>query len=419
MKNLKGWAISGGSLLLVGCLSAPETGIVPAETGMTIINDKASLNGRFTRRNETILLENAAGALTKAADYEKFTMTLIAEIAPPRLHGTELQATSVALSGGYAYISYNTAGEAYGGGVDVVRIGTGHAPEIVSGAIYENADVHSLYYSNGDLYLAEASGEEAAASPAVLERMRVEDGELQLKARERAPLSSFAATAVTVRDDRVFAISGNTGGLHALARETLAGGEPIAADDARWVDADDSRVVVVQGTPGRISVYDKAKMTLTHQWPFAGADIPQSKSTVRVLGGKALIAAGTGGVQLMDLATGRILGSVEAPSVPGLGAGETVTNAADGAGDLIYVSNGAAGVYAVGVSGGRLEDPAGGDVRLQPLGRLAFEGLESVNHIAFDGNLLVIVTGRGGVKIVSVEAVPSVSLQGVFNSDID
>jgi hypothetical protein len=422
MKNLKGLAISGVSLLLVGCLSAPETGIVPDgdEAGMTIINDKASLNGRFTRRNETILLENAAGALTKAADYEKFTMTLIAEIDPPRLHGTELQATSVSLSGGYAYISYNTAGEAYGGGVDVVRVGSGYTPEIVSSAIYENADVHSLYYSNGDLYLAEASGEEAAASPAVLERMRVENGELQMKARERAPLNSFAATSVTVRDDRVFAISGNTGGLHALARENLAGGEPIAADDARWVDADDSRVVVVQGMPGRISVYDKGSMTLTGQWPFAGADIPESKSTVRILGGKALIAAGTGGVQLMDLATGRIVGSVGAPSVPGLGAGETVTNAADGAGDLIYVSNGAAGVYAIGVSGGVLEDPVGDkEIQLKPLGRLAFEGLESVNHIAFDGNLLVIVTGRGGVKIVSVEAVPSVSVRGVFDSDID
>jgi hypothetical protein len=303
------------ALFLTGCLSDPGgDGSGRGTAGMTINNDESSLGVRFTARNEHILLENSAGILLKGAAYESFTMTLIAEINPPEVNGMALQASSVSLSDGYAYISYNTAGETYAGGVDVVRINSGIDPEIVSSVLYDSADVHSLHYRDGDLYLAEAAGEQGLASPAVLERMRVEDGKLQLKARERTVLNSFATTAVTVSEDQVFATTGNTGGLHALTRESLIGGEPINADDARWVDADDSRVVIVQGMPGRISVYDKAKLTLTSRWPFVGADIPESKTTVRVLGGKALIAAGTGGVQLMNLATGKIVGSAPAPT---------------------------------------------------------------------------------------------------------
>jgi hypothetical protein len=406
---------AGVSLLLAGCLNDPDSS-GPHTPGMTIDNDASSLGVRFTPRQERILLENAEGALLKGAAYESFTMTLVAEIEPPRVNGVALQATSVSLNDGYAYISYNTAGEAYAGGVDVVRVNSGMDPEIVSSVVYDSADVHSLYYRDGDLYLAE-SASEPEGSLAVVERMRVENGKLQHKARERTFLNSFAITAVTVQEDKVFATSGNTGGLHVLSRETFEAGSSIEADDARWVDADESRVVVVQGMPGRISVYDKAKLALIGLWSFAGADIPEAKTTVRLVGGKALIAAGTGGIQLMNLETGKIVGSVAAPEIKGMSASQTVANAADGAGDLIYASNGEAGVYAIQASG-NLEDLTGDkEVELTSLGRLAFEGLESVNHVAFDGNILVIATGRGGVKIVSVEPKPVViEVRGVIGS---
>jgi hypothetical protein len=406
---------AGVSLLLAGCLNDPDSS-GPRTAGMTIDNDASSLGVRFTPRQKRILLENAAGALLKGAAYESFTMTLIAEIEPPRVNGLALQATSVSLNDGYAYISYNTAGETYAGGVDVVRVNSGMDPELVSSVVYDSADVHSLYYRDGDLYLAE-SASEPEGSLAVVERMRVENGKLQHKARERTFFNSFAITAVTVQEDRVFVTSGNTGGLHVLSRETFKADSSIGADDARWVDADDSRVVVVQGMPGRISVYDKAKLALIGLWSFAGADIPEAKTTVRLLGGKALIAAGTGGIQLMNLETGKIVGSVAAPEIKGMSASQTVANAADGAGDLIYASNGEAGVYAIQASS-NLEDLTGDkEVELTSLGRLAFEGLESVNHVAFDGNILVIATGRGGVKILSVDPKPVViEVRGVIGS---
>jgi hypothetical protein len=88
--------------------------------------------------------------------------------------------------------------------------------------------------------------------------------------------------------------------------------------------------------------------------------------------------------------------------------------------DLIYVSHGAAGVYAVEVEGDALEDVTEDkDLALKPLGKLRFEGLESVNHVAFDGSILVIATGRGGVKIVSVKANKVVEVQATINTDIE
>lgn len=388
-------------LALSACLNdAPEDPASGTLDGMAVQNEERDLEDRLTERDEEILVEDSTGALSKVAA-KNFTMTLIAEISPPSVRGESLQATSVHLQGGFAYISYNLRGEEYGGGVDVVQIRSGRNAVIRSSVVYEDADVHALHFDD-DLYLATASSDAAFSTPALLERMEVKGGKLVLKERSRAPLNSFAATSVTRGSGRIFATSGNTGGLHVLAGTSMEGEAVRELADARWVDVDDARIVVVQGTPGRVAVYDNSSLAQLNSWPFAGADIPESKTTVRVLGGKALIAAGTGGTQLMNLGTGKIVGSVPVPVVEGLDSTKTVANAADADGDLIYVSNGEAGVYAVQASGELRDNTGDDDIALTVLGKLRFQELQSVNHVAFNGNTLVVASGLGGIKIVSV-----------------
>ncbi len=398
-----GAAASLFALSLGGCFGEAAEDL-PGGTldGMTIVNDENSLKDRVTDRNDTIAVDSSGAAAKRAASGKALTMTLVAEIDPPVLKGDTLQATSVALHGGFAYVSYNYQGEAYRGGVDVIQIKNAAKAELRSQVLFDDADVHALHYDK-DLYLATATSREDFKSPAVLERVRVQGGKLELKARERVAIGSFAATSVTVDGKQVYATSGDGGGLSALTENGLNVSTEKSLPDARWVDADDSRVVVVQGMPGRIAVYDKSTMALANTWTFTGANVAEAKTTVRLIGGKALIAAGTGGTQLMSLATGKILGASAVPVLTGVPRENIVANAADAEGDLVYVSYGEGGVYALEASADLSKSSGESSVDLTVLGRLRFENLQSVNHVAFDGNTLVVAAGRGGVKIVSVQ----------------
>ena len=387
---------------LSGCLNADDGPRSGTRDGMTVNNEEGSLNERVTDRDEEIFVEDSTGTLSKAAA-KNFKLTLIAEIAPPVVHGQTLQATSVSISGDFAYISYALRGETYGGGVDVVQIRSGRNAVVRSGAVFEDMKVHALHY-DGDLYLAGATEDPTFETPAVVERMTVKGGKLELKSRRQAALGSFAATSVTVSGKDVYATSGNTGGLIVLDTDLkVQASIPLA--DARWVDATSSRVAVVQGTPGRVAVFAPGGVTASGTHAFEGADIAESKSTVQILGDRALVAAGNGGVKLVALGSGNIVASLPRPVVAGLDSSLAVANAAAGKKDILYVSNGEAGIYVVEADTDLDKDGGNDAVQLTVLGRLQFDNLQSANHIAYDGKILVVAAGLGGVKIVAVSGI--------------
>jgi hypothetical protein len=80
----------------------------------------------------------------------------------------------------------------------------------------------------------------------------------------------------------------------------------------------------------------------------------------------------------------------------------TVTNAVAGAGQYIYISNGEAGVYVAKASQLLETDNGDAPITLTVLGQLKFSKLQSVNHVAFNGSTLVVASGTGGVRIVTV-----------------
>jgi hypothetical protein len=145
-------------------------------------------------------------------------------------------------------------------------------------------------------------------------------------------------------------------------------------------------------------------MNLVGTFAFTGADIAESKSTLELAGGKAFIAAGTGGVQVLSTSTGAVVGSVPRPdpALLGLAPEVVVTNAVALDDDLLFISNGEAGVYVA--RGSRNFRDTGSETRQQitMLGRLQFGADESVNHVAFKDGYLIIAAGLGGLKIVQV-----------------
>jgi hypothetical protein len=401
-----------GTLLALVLMSAchKENGLEPApgipdQTNgrVTIINDDARLAARMIITDLDVPID--PGQLGKVSSVKAFSLKQIAEVPSPVVNGRTLQATSVVLDNKIAYVSYNMAGPECIGAIDVIQLKSYSNPSLRSEATFTDADVSSVCFDGTCVFLATATANPSFDYPSVIEAISIQGNKLDLTKDIRRMLSSYVATSVYVNSNNtgmVYVTTGNTGGLYTVSRDTLGARSFTSLSDARWVDADGTTLIVAQGTPGRISVFDQASGSLRGTFPFKGAGIPESKSTVRLIGGKALIAAGDGGVQLMNLADGSIIGSLPRLIVAGLDSSRSVTNAVDGAGQHIFISNGEAGVYAAQASTA-LENQTGDlPIILTTLGQLRFQNLQSVNHVAFDGQMLVIAAGLGGVKIVSV-----------------
>src|SRR6267378_2049065 len=403
------------ALVHLSCSDASGPGD-QANGRISITNNAGVLASRVTYLNDSIPIDNvgvgypsapvpfASSAMNRSATQSQgaFNLHLKAEVAPPSIGGQILQATSVSIVGNLAVVSYNMVGNPYLGGVDVIDISNKNHPVLTSEALFQNTDVSAVTTSGINVYLAEATGDTGFASPAVFEVVKLVGNQLVLTGNTRAGLSSFAATSVAF-GTRVYATSGDAGSLFMLNPATFAVTSSIPLADARWVAVGGGQVAVVQGMPGKLAVYNESDMSLVRSWPFKGADIAQSKSQAELVGGKAFIAAGDSGVQVLNPLTGAFLGQVPRPNPDSLGLSPAVvvTNAVAIDQDLMFISNGEAGVYLA--QGSQAFSTSGtGAQTITMQGKLRFGNLQSVNHVALQSGLLMVAAGLGGLKIVQV-----------------
>ena len=410
--------IAGAVVLLhLSCVDATGPGN-QSNDRISIVNDAGTLAARVTYFNDSIPIDTTgvgypspsapagvdALGRSSAASQVVFNLHLKAEVAPPTVSGQVLQATSVSIVGNLALVSYNMIGNPYLGAIDVIDISNKNHPVLMSEAVFQNTDVSAVTTYGANVYVAEATGDTGFASPAVFELMQLQGSNLVLSGNQRKALSSFVATSVTASGSKAYATSGDGGGLFVIDPAAFSVTSSVPLHDARWVAVGGGKVVVVQGTPGQISVYNESNMSFVGTFPFLGADIAESKSQAEVVGGKAFIAAGDSGVQVLSASTGLKVGSVPGPSPDSLGLSPSVvvTNAVAIDQDLMFISNGEAGVYLA--QGSQIFSSTGSET-LQTItmrGRLRFGNLQSVNHVALQSGILIIAAGLGGLKIVQV-----------------
>jgi hypothetical protein len=410
------------ALVHLSCSDASGPGD-QANGRISITNNAGVLASRVTYMNDSIPIDTASigypsapaplasasvGRSSTVSQAGGFNLSLKAEVAPPSIGGQMLQATSVSIVGNLAVVSYNMVGNPYVGAVDVIDITNKNQPVLRSEALFQNTDVSAVTMSGTNVYLAEATGDTGFIAPAVAEVVTLVGNQLVLTGNKRTGLSSFAATSVAF-GTRVYATSGDAGSLFLLNPVTFAVTSSIPLTDARWVTVGGGQVVVVQGVPGRLAVYNESDMSPVGSWPFKGADIAQSKSQAELVGGKAFIAAGDSGVQVLNPLTGAFLGQVPRPNPDSLGLSPSVvvTNAVAIDQDLMFISNGEAGVYLA--QGSQAFSTSGtGAQTITMRGKLRFGNLQSVNHVAYSaggpGNpgILIVAAGLGGLKIVQV-----------------
>jgi len=365
---------------------------------IVVENNSEALSSRVIYTNKVIeIVDNSNNNKpTQAPKKEDALLTLIAEVDPPSYEGTTLQATEVIIKGNKAYVSYNVAGETMLGAIEVFNITKEDNPELESSVILTDTDVNGITVHGNDLYFAGAS----STLHAMLARMKMNAGKLTDEITI-IDLPGFAGTDVDVSGNFVYATSGDNAGVSILNKSDLSLFSYHVVDDARGVDVDNDGVVVVYGTDAGIITFDQNSGVLQNDFPLNGATISESKSTVEVKKGKAILALGDGGTQIVCTTTGEVIDSIPVPIVIGLDASKAITNSATAYKTALFMSNGEAGAY-IALAENSFSNNNCDVENLTMLGKLQLEDEQSVNHILFRNNTLFVASGTGGLKILEV-----------------
>jgi hypothetical protein len=383
-------------------------------TDYEISNNQQELDMRLTETDEVVNVIAPNGDGVAKSVTRSFDLNKIAQIDPPVVKGVTTQATMVDIFGNSARaaVSYNVQGSDYIGAVDAVQVTSSprNAIRVRSGIKFLNANANAVFLNNNELWLALATdamidlqnGNGSVAGLFGVSGFRINDNP------RLVAVQGFAANSIHESAGSVYVTSGSNAGLTILNERLTEQIDFVPIPNARWVDTDTTRIVVLSGDPssgnGTLHVFDRNDRSVIGEHTFPGADTPEAKNTVEIKGDLAVVSAGKSGTYLIDLSTGEQLANIPVPDAQSLGLNPDAveSNAASADGEYIFISNGEAGVYVAEASIDLNTYSSGDPLSVDPIGYLQFDDFQSANHVAYRNNTLFVAAGLGGVKAVKL-----------------
>jgi hypothetical protein len=371
---------------------------------MLVSNNLNALNERIsTDDNSQIYMfgDAAKGTMkgSKGTATSSLTIKLISHLASPEYNGEVLQASHVRVVGDYAYLTYNSQGPRYLGGVDVVDISNPDEPNLISSALFINQetnkgkDVSSVDVkyspspeSNTLLWI---TGADETRDSAFAERYELNSSnQFESSQSVNFTLQGHVGTDVRFKNDKIYVTSGTGGGLTILDNQMKQVSFQIL-ENARSVDVNEDFEIALGGNPGHLynpGLWDKE---------IGGATDPGAKSIIRLYNKYALVALGEEGLKCYDVSSSvpAFVSSLPRPTVPeGESPLDYVTNGVTvSENGWVYIANGAAGL-----------DIA----KIDTNGQLTWMGNvnlgASVNFVESSEDCLFVARGILGLKILRI-----------------
>lgn len=385
--------IAAGSLLAFSCNNDPDGPI--NDPNILINTDADQLSSRLTLEGTGVVgITNVSAASGRILedDADDISLVLVSQAPSPVYEGRTLRATHVDIEDDYAYVSYNTEGPTYLGGVEIIDISNAFEPRIVSQAIFTNADVSALEYRNGQLFMALAvdiDNSENATEPANLGVVSVNNGQFTSDFSIFS-VAGFVGTDVSTASDFTSLVSGSNGLLTIFDRNQNVSRE-LPATDLRAVDNEDNRIVIFSGTEG-VKILNSNTLaevgSISIDPQEAGA-----KRTIQIEDERIFVAEGGEGAGIYRLSNGNLVSRIAIPINPeNVEPGDIVTNAVSVDDDLLFMANGAAGISIADVDD---------DDEIELYGILDLDG--SSNFVKNEDGFVFVATGGGGLQILKIQ----------------
>jgi hypothetical protein len=393
-----------------GCKKAGEQAPVTSSydivlKNMLISNNLIALNERISlEANSPVYIfgDTVKGTMksSKGTTSSSVTIQLIARLSPPTYNGEVLQASHVRVVDHYAYVSYNSQGPRYLGGVDIVDISSPYDPELISSVLFINQetnkgkDVSSVDVkfspsakSNTLLWI---TGADETRDSAFVERyMLNSSNQFESGQSVNFSLKGYVGTDVRFYNDKVYVTSGTGGGLTILDNQ-MKEVSFLNLENARSVDVNKDFEIALGGNPGHLynpGFWDKE---------IGGATDPEAKSILRLYNKFALVALGEEGLKCYDVSSNlpsTVISALPRPAVPeGESPWDYVTNGISVSDNgWVYIANGAGGLDVAKID-------ANG--QLTWMGNINLEA--SVNFVEANEKYVFVARGVLGLKILKV-----------------
>ncbi len=368
---------------------------------------------------ENVILENSASNLSASINYENsgvleifedaannsktqkqpldetlagdYPLVLIAEVTPPSRAGLEhLTASHVHVVDNYAYVSYNTVDNAYGGAIDIIDVSDPNIPKVSSRLYYSNADINSIQYDNGYIYIVggvDAEKSVRATSNSFLAKIMVSNGKMNLSGGiSYAFQEGYNATDLVVSEDDVLVTSGSQGFIASYNKHSIVANNQAPFDDLRSVALLGEQIAVLDASFG-VKILDK-DFNVTSEIPINADFGTNAKRTLDFMGRSIIVAEGSRGAGVYDIASGVLKEQISISTQPNLvDAQDLVTNAVATNGDAILMANGGAGLSLSEYA--NVSDLVG-IIQLDA----------SVNYVASKGDYIYAASGTRGLQII-------------------
>lgn len=377
--------------------------------------------------NESLILEENTAVLTNSVDFsesgvldiyednaakhiskstgtsaDSYPMTLVAKIEAPSYDSAlDLAATHIHMSDNYLYISYNTAGAVYAGGIDVVDISDFNSPRLTSRLYYTNADINSLTYENGYVYVVggvDAELSVRATANSFVGKIPISNGRLDISAGVTYGFQEgLVANDLVVNQNGLFVSSGRDGYVTHYDKNSLEIVNEVAYDDLRSIIEKDNNFVVLDASYG-VRFLD-GSLNETGGFAIGDSDFRLAdKRTISWYGDKISVSEGNKGAGIYNAQTGALEKYMPILINPEDAADdEVVTNAVAFNDDVFLMANGGAGLAL-----SENEDD------LSLVGIIELSG--SINYVASKGDYIFAASGRSGLQIIKMNR-PSESLE--------
>jgi len=321
--------------------------------------------------------------------------TLVAEVDPPVLEGSNLSATSVQIIGDRAYVSYHLHGEPYGAAIEIFQLNATGTPVIeqqLLSTIYDFNELKLDDVSVGNtrkmwvMGSQNLSSSETLNSPAILAELVLQN---ELMADPYidlvVDLEGYSGNSVQKNGNNLICVTGSDGGISVLDYTTKGINSFTTLDFAKYLSLYDNNLISLTASETDAMLYHYPATNPDYSAPDFSQSIGSieprdGKSVVHINGDKAYVACGAAGLKVFNSAT------LEGP-VLSYNAEDGNSNGVDSDDDLVYVANGAGGMFILNRAD------------LSVIGNYKFDG--SANFVTAGGNnYIFLANGTGGLIII-------------------
>lgn len=366
-----------------------ENSIVYDQAGVLDIVGQDQLSGKSSKSN----LDEQAG------DYP---LTLVAQIDPPTFQngGERLTASHVHVVDNYAYVSYNTSEDGYAGAIDIVNVSDPHSPRVTSRLYYLNADINSIKYENGYVYVVGGVDSEKsvrATSNSFLVRIPASGGRFNISAGLQYGFQEgYNSTDVVLTDTSIMVTSGQDGSLTVYNKADLTVQNELPLSDLRSVAISGEDIALLDASKG-VTIVDKG-LSIKKEIAINSDFGSNTKRTLSFSDEKIVVAEGSKGAGVYNAGSGSLIEHIAIPIDPeGVAEGDKVTNAVALNEEALLMANGGAGLC--------LSEDQGDNTDL--IGVIALEG--SINYVASKDDYIFAASGKSGLQIIKLNR-PNASL---------